>query len=257
MAKTTAIFNQKGGVGKTTTAINLAAGLGRRGDKVLLVDMDSQGNATSGFGIDKQSLNSDIFKILIGEMNIEDSLEDTSAKNVKILPGTIDMAGLEAQLYSTDDDWPYLLKSKLEKVYDDFDHIIIDCPPSLGINSIMSLVASDYVLITIQTEFYALEGTSQFMDTISMVQDNYNEDLSIIGVLLVMYDGRTRLSKDVKEEVESVFGDLVFNTVINRNVRLGESPSYGLSIFDYDNISRGAWNYRSLTREYVGRLADE
>ena len=252
MAQVTAIFNQKGGVGKTTTTINLAAGVGRQKKRSLIIDLDSQGNATSGIGVEKnRDLN--IFDVIMGQAQIEDVIVSTNAQNVDILPGSIDMIGLEL-IVGDQDDWPYLLKDAISDIKEKYDYIFIDCPPSLGINSIMGLVASDYVLITIQTEFYALEGTSQFMDTISKVRDNYNEDLSVIGVLMVMYDGRTRLSTDVEAEVKSFFGDLVFDTIIHRNVRLAEAPSYGQSIFDYDRISRGAWNYRSLSREFLRRV---
>lgn len=253
MGDITAIFNQKGGVGKTTTTINLAAALAKKKEKVLIIDMDSQGNATSGIGLDKASLRYDIFGLLAGDYSPAEAIFPTSNEYLDIIGGSIDMAGLEVELASTE-DWPYLLRDKIYTLREDYDHIFIDCPPSLGLNSIMSLVACDYVLITIQTEFYALEGTAQLLDTVEMIRSNYNEDITIVGVLLVMYDGRTRLSQDVEAEVRGVFGDLVFETKIYRNVRLAEAPSYGQSIFDYDNLSRGAWNYRALAKEFTKRI---
>lgn len=252
MGTITAIFNQKGGVGKTTTAINLGAGIARLNKKTIIVDMDSQGNATSGVGIDKNSIDHDIFGVLAGEYSAQDAIVQTSSKNLDLICGSIDMASLEVELAQTE-NWPILLKNSLDQIKDLYDHIIVDCPPSLGLNSLMSLVAADHVLITIQTEFYALEGTVQLMDTVSMVRDNYNQDLDIIGVLLVMYDGRTRLSQDVEDEVRDTFEDLVFDTKIFRNVRLAEAPSYGQTIYEYDNLSRGSWNYKALTKEFLKR----
>ena len=255
MAYITAIFNQKGGVGKTTTTINLAAGVARQKHKTLIIDLDSQGNATSGIGVSKD-LKHNIFDVITGQMDPRDCIVPTTAKDVDILPGSIDMAGLEMHI-TKDPDWAYSLQRAITDIKDDYDYIFIDCPPSLGVSSIMGMVAADYVLITIQTEFYALEGTSQLMDSIQLVQDNYNDELEIIGVLLVMYDGRTRLSNDVKTEVEGFFGDLVFDSIIHRNVRLAEAPSYGQSIFDFDRISRGSWNYRSLSREFIKRVNND
>lgn len=253
MGKIIGIFNQKGGVGKTTTAINLGAGLGRRNQKVLLVDLDAQGNATSGLGLDKRDLELNVYDIIIEDVDPSEVILDTSAKNLSIIPASIDLAGMEVELANTG-DWQYKLKEKLESIRDEYDIILIDCPPSLGILSLMGLIASDYVLIPIQSEFYALEGTTQLLETIEMVKENFNSNLEVIGVVLVMHDARTRLASDVLDEVTGVFGDLVFKTLINRNVRLAEAPSYGLSIFDYDKISRGAWNYRSLSKEVLERI---
>ena len=255
MGKIISIFNQKGGVGKTTTAINLSAGLGRRKKKILLIDLDPQGNSTSGLGIEKTSLEANIYDVIKGQSINSDLTISSSAQNVDLLPSGIELAGLELELAQRD-DWHFLLKEKLDEIKDSFDLILIDCPPSLGIISLMSLIASDYVLIPIQSEFYALEGTSQLLETIEMVQANYNTSLEILGVVMVMHDGRTRLATDVVDEVKSVFGDLVFKTLISRNVRLAEAPSYGVSIFDYDRISKGAWNYRSLSKEVIDRIGD-
>lgn len=253
MGKTIGIFNQKGGVGKTTTAINLAAGLGRRNKKVLLIDLDPQGNATSGLGIDKESIELNVYDAIHNETPMEDIVIETNGKNLWLVPSDIDLAGLEIELAQSN-DWHRLMENALLGIKDSYDIIIIDCPPSLGILSIMSLIASDYVLIPIQSEFYALEGTGQLLETIKMVQDNYNPNLEILGVVMVMHDSRTRLSSDVVEEVKNVFGDAVFKTLINRNVRLAEAPSYGMSIFDYDRISKGAWNYRALSKEVLDRM---
>ncbi len=253
MGKTIGIFNQKGGVGKTTTAINLAAGLGRRNKKVLIIDLDPQGNATSGLGIDKSTLDNNIYDIINGESKTSEGILDTNGKNVSLIPSGIELAGLEIEL-AHKDDWHYIIKNSIEEIKEDYDVVIIDCPPSLGILSIMALIASDYVLIPIQSEFYALEGTGQLLETIEMVKGNYNPDLEILGVVMVMHDARTRLSSDVVEEVRGVFGDAVFKTIINRNVRLAEAPSYGMSIFDYDRISKGAWNYRALSKEVIDRM---
>lgn len=255
MGKVIGIFNQKGGVGKTTTSINLAAALGRRKEKVLLIDMDPQGNATSGLGIDKNGLEANVYDIIQGHKEIKDASLETSAKGVEILPGGIDLAGLEIELADST-DWPFRLKSAIDGVRDSYDTIIVDCPPSLGILSLMGLIACDFVIIPVQSEFYALEGTGQLLDTIHMVQENYNSDLEILGVLMVMHDARTRLATDVFDEIKRVFGDKVFKTVISRNVRLAEAPSYGQAIFDYDSLSKGAWNYKALGKEVINRVKE-
>lgn len=255
MGKIISIFNQKGGVGKTTTSINLSAGLGRKNKKVLLIDLDPQGNATSGLGIDKTALEGSVYDLITNEKTFNDIKIESSAKNVHIVPGGIDLAGLEIELSKTD-YWHNILKEKTESIKDDYDMIIIDCPPSLGIISLMGLIASDYVIIPIQSEFYALEGTSQLLETINMVQENYNNNLEILGVVMVMHDSRTRLASDVVDEVKNAFDNLVFKTIINRNVRLAEAPSYGLSIFDYDRISKGSWNYKALSKEVIDRIGD-
>lgn len=254
MGNTIAIFNQKGGVGKTTTAVNLAAYLGKKDKKTLLVDLDPQGNATSGFGIDKKSLNENIYHSLNGVVKLDDILLESGSKNLKIAPSGIELAGIEIEFSDKKIKWQTLFRDIIAEIKDEYDYIIVDCPPSLGMLSIMGLVGSDYVIIPIQAEFYALEGTSQLLDTISMVRENFNSAIEILGVLICMYDARTRLSTDVLDEVKYAFGEKVFNTRINRNVRLAEAPSYGKSIFDYDNLSKGAWNYRALTKEVMERI---
>lgn len=253
MGKVIGIFNQKGGVGKTTTSINLSAALGRRKQKVLLIDMDPQGNATSGLGINKNQLYLNVYDLIQGKAFTDQMTISTSAKNVDIIAGGIDLAGLEIEL-ADKDDWPYRLRNAIEVAKDTYDFIIVDCPPSLGILSLMALIACDYVIIPVQSEFYALEGTSQLLETIHMVQKNYNHDLEILGVLVVMHDSRTRLATDVFDEINRVFADKVFKTIISRNVRLAEAPSYGQAIFDYDSLSKGAWNYKALGKEVLNKV---
>lgn len=253
MGKIISIFNQKGGVGKTTTSINLSAGIGLRKKKVLLIDLDPQGNASSGLGIDKTNLSHDVYGVLTGEYPIREAIIKSSAKFVDILPSSIDLAGLEVEFVSAG-GWEQRLKEVITDVIDEYDYIFVDCPPSLGILSIMGLNSSDYVLIPVQSEFYALEGQGQLFNTIEMVRENYNPNLEIIGVVLCMYDSRTRLAVEVLDEVKNVFKDKVFNTTISRNVRLAEAPSYGLSIFDYDRLSKGSWNYKALAKEFISRM---
>lgn len=253
MGKTIGIFNQKGGVGKTTTSINLSAALGRKKKKVLLIDLDPQGNATSGLGINKKELEENIYDVIMNNQDISKLFIETSAKGLSLVPAGIELAGLEIELASSN-NWQNRLKDAIKKIEDSFDYIIIDCPPSLGILSIMCLIASNFVIIPVQSEFYALEGTSQLLETIDMVKTNYNDSLEILGILMVMHDSRTRLATDVFSEVKSVFGDKVFKTVIARNVRLAEAPSYGLSIFDYDSLSKGSWNYKALGKEVLDRM---
>ncbi|MDO5028158.1 MAG: AAA family ATPase [Bacillota bacterium] len=255
MGKVIGIFNQKGGVGKTTTSINLSAALGRKKQKVLLVDMDPQGNASSGLGIDKSSLEANVYDLIKGQKSVDEIKIQSSAKDVDLVAGGIDLAGLEIELADTM-DWHNKLRDSLEVVKEDYDFIIIDCPPSLGILSLMGLIACDFVIIPVQSEFYALEGTGQLIETIRMVQENYNPDLELLGVLMVMHDSRTRLATDVFQEIKRVFADKVFKTVVARNVRLAEAPSYGQSIFDYDSLSRGAWNYKALGKEVLTRVKD-
>jgi len=250
MGKIISIFNQKGGVGKTTTSINLSAGVGRLGKKVLLVDIDPQGNATSGLGIDKKDNSPIIYDILVNDANIQDGIKTTSADNVSILSANNQLAGLEIEL-AREENWEGILKDKLEEIRDDYDFIFIDCPPSLGILSIIGLVACDSVIIPIQCEYYALEGVSQLFETIKLVRKGLNPNLEIEGVVLSMFDGRTNLSIQVVEEVKSFFKGKVYVSLIPRNVRLAEAPSYGLSIMDYDIKSKGAEAYMDLAEEFL------
>ena len=250
MGKIIAIFNQKGGVGKTTTSINLSAGVGRLGKNVLLVDLDPQGNATSGLGIERSSIDKQLYDVLSDDIDIDRAIYKSSAENVSILPSNSDLAGLEVE-FAREGNWEKQLKEKLEDIKEKFDYIFIDCPPSLGILSVMGLIASNSVIIPIQCEYYALEGVSQLFKTIERVRASYNPMLEIEGVVLSMFDGRTNLSIQVVEEVKEYFKSKVYMSIIPRNVRLAEAPSYGLSIMDYDDKSKGSQAYRDLSEEFL------
>ena len=229
MARIITIFNQKGGVGKTTTVINLAAALGNLGKKILVVDIDPQGNATSGLGIDKSNLELSIYDGLINGVNLDKIIFQSSAENVDIIPSNVDLAGAEIELIEIEER-ELILKKSIETIENRYDYIFIDCPPSLGLLSINGLSASHSVLIPIQCEYYALEGVSQLMDTIILVKKGLNPELEIEGVVLSMFDGRTNLSIQVVDEVKKYFKGKVYTSIIPRNVRLAEAPSYGLSI---------------------------
>ncbi|WLV24696.1 AAA family ATPase [Aciduricibacillus chroicocephali] len=250
MGKTIAIANQKGGVGKTTTSVNLSACLATLGKRVLLVDTDPQGNATSGVGINKADINACIYNVLIDDVDAEDARVSTNIENLDVIPATIQLAGAEIELVTTISR-EVRLKKALEDMKDDYDYIIIDCPPSLGIMTINALTASDSVLIPVQCEFYALEGLSQLLNTVRLVQKHLNKDLMIEGVLLTMLDARTNLGLQVIEEVKKYFQDKVYNSIIPRNVRLGEAPSHGKPIITYDPKSRGAEVYLDLAKEVL------
>jgi len=250
MGKTIAIFNQKGGVGKTTTSINLAAGVARLGKNILLIDLDPQGNSTSGLGVERESIENQLYDVFSGDIEVETAIYKTTAENVSIIPSNSDLAGLEVEL-AREGNWEELLKTKLEPIKDKFDYIFIDCPPSLGILSVTALIASDSVIIPIQCEYYALEGVSQLFTTIELVRGSYNPNLEIEGVVLSMFDGRTNLSIQVVEEVKEFFKGKVYTSIIPRNVRLAEAPSHGLSIMDYDNRSKGAQAYNDLSEEFL------
>ena len=252
MAYILTLANQKGGVGKTTTAVNLAAFLGKKKKKVLVIDLDPQGNATSGLGIDKSELDSTIYDVLVNEEPMTDSIWESSAANVSICPTNINLAGAEIELVNVMSR-EQVLKSALAPVKDDYDYIIIDCPPSLSILTINALTASDGIIIHIQGEYYALEGLTQLVDTINIVKKKLNKNLSILGVVLSMFDRRTQLTRQVEEEVSNYFGDKVFNTHIPRNVRLAEAPSHGVAILDYDKNSKGSKAYESLAAEVIKR----
>lgn len=250
MSKIIAILNQKGGVGKTTTAINAAAYLAKLGKSVLIVDLDPQGNATSGLGIDKQSLDSTVYDVLFGTVNIARIIKDTSHPGLHIVPTNSQLAAAEVDL-AIEERREYRLKEALDSVT--YDYILIDCPPSLGLLSLNALTAANLVLVPVQAEYYALEGLGQLLDVIQRVRQGLNSNLELLGIVMTMYDSRTSLSEQVMEEVKKHFGQKLFSTVIPRNVRLAEAPSFGKSILEHDKWSKGARSYKSLAKEIEER----
>ncbi len=246
------VTNQKGGVGKSTTAINLAAGIATHGYQVLLVDMDPQGNATSGLGVDRGALTESVYDVLLKDADIEDVIEPTSTLGLHVLPATIDLAAAEIELVSAMSR-EQRLNGALKEVIENYDFVIIDCPPSLGLLTINAFAASSELLIPIQCEYYALEGVSQLLSNIKLVQGALNPDLEVGGVILTMYDGRTKLSSDVAAQVREYFGDKAFETVIPRSVKLSEAPSYGEPIESYAPMSSGGIAYRQLAKEFLKR----
>lgn len=251
MGKVIAIANQKGGVGKTTTAVNLSAILAKKGKKVLMIDMDPQGNATSGLGIDK-NVNFSIYDVIINEVEIENTVIQTMVKNLELCPSNINLAGAEVELVSMEAR-EYKLKERIDNQKDKYDYIIIDCPPSLGLVTLNAFTASDSVLIPVQCEYYALEGLGQLLNTIDLVKEHFNENLEIEGALLTMFDIRTNLSNQVVQEVNKYFENKVYKNVIPRNVKLSEAPSYGMPISVYDARSKGAKAYDKFVKELLKR----
>ncbi|MEH6538057.1 MAG: AAA family ATPase [Psychroserpens sp.] len=254
MGKIIAIANQKGGVGKTTTSVNLAASLGVLEKKVLLIDADPQANATSGLGIDVEGVDIGTYQLLEHTASAEESIIETNSPNVDIIPSHIDLVAIEIELVDKDQR-EYMLKKAITHLKSSYDYILIDCAPSLGLLTLNALTAADSVIIPIQCEYFALEGLGKLLNTVKSVQKIHNKDLDIEGMLLTMFDQRLRLSNQVVEEVQKHFSDMVFATIIQRNVRLGEAPSYGESIIKYDVSSKGASNYLSLAKEIINKNA--
>ncbi|WP_299012362.1 AAA family ATPase [uncultured Polaribacter sp.] len=254
MGKIIAIANQKGGVGKTTTSVNLAASLGVLEKKVLLIDADPQANASSGLGIDVETVEGGTYNVLEHSLSAKDAVVKTDSPNVDIIPAHIDLVAIEIELVDKQER-EYMLKKALAAIKDDYDYILIDCAPSLGLITLNSLVAADSVIIPIQCEYFALEGLGKLLNTIKSVQKIHNADLDIEGLLLTMFDSRLRLSNQVVDEVRKHFSTMVFDTIIRRNTRLGEAPSYGESIIAYDATSKGAVNYLNLAQELLKKNA--
>ena len=250
MGKVIAIANQKGGVGKTTTAVNLSACLGAKNKKTLIIDIDPQGNTTSGLGLDPRAVETSVYDCIINDVPMEDAVIKTEFDNLWICPSNIDLAGAELELVGKENR-EFLLRESISKIRDRFDFIFIDCPPSLGLITLNSFAAADTVLVPIQCEYYALEGLSQLTNTIKIIKKNINPPINIEGVLLTMFDARTNLSIQVVEEVKKFFGSKVFSSVIPRNVRLSEAPSFGQPIIIYDKNSKGAESYMNLADEII------
>ena len=250
MGKIISIANQKGGVGKTTTSINLSTLLAKKGKKVLMIDADPQGNASSGVGIDRDDIELSVYDILINDIEIRQIVKKTNIKNLDLCPSNINLAGAEVELVSVISR-EQRLKEKLDNVKEDYDFIIIDCPPSLGLITLNAFTASDSVLIPVQCEYYALEGLGQLLNTISLVKKHLNKEIEVEGALLTMYDARTNLSNQVVKEVKKYFNDKVYKNVIPRNVTLSEAPSYGMPISIYDPRSKGAKSYDKFVKEFL------
>lgn len=252
MGRIIAIANQKGGVGKTTTSINLAASLAEKGKKVLVIDMDPQGNTTSGLGVDKNNLENTVYELILGECSVHECIIRDVIDNVSIIPSNVNLAAAEIELIGVDKK-EFILKRETDWVVDRYDFILIDCPPSLSMLTVNAMTTADTVLVPIQCEYYALEGLSQLIHTVNLVKERLNPDLAMEGVVFTMYDSRTNLSAQVVENVKDNFHQKVFDTVIPRNIRLAEAPSYGMPICKYDPKSAGAESYRNLAEEVINR----
>ena len=252
MGRIIAIANQKGGVGKTTTSINLAASIAEMGKRVLAIDLDPQGNMTSGLGVDKNEVENTVYELMLDECSINESIQDTVVKGLRLIPSNVNLAGAEIELLGINDK-EYILKTAVDYIRDDYDFIVIDCPPSLNMLTVNAMTTADTVLVPIQCEYYALEGLSQLIHTIELVRDRLNKRLKIEGVVFTMYDARTNLSLQVVENVKENLDQNIYKTIIPRNVRLAEAPSYGKPINLYDSRSTGAESYRLLAEEVIGR----
>ncbi|WP_432406047.1 ParA family protein [Wukongibacter sp. M2B1] len=250
MGKAIALFNQKGGVGKTTTNVNLSACIAMKGKKILIIDIDPQGNTTSGFGIDKNSTEYDIYDALLGDEEVRNCITKTKYENIDIIPSNVQLAGAEIELTGMKER-EFRFTRIIDEIREDYDYIFVDCPPSLGLLTINSLTGVDSVIIPIQCEYYALEGVSQLMNTIQLIKRNLNPSLEIQGVVLSMFDGRTNLSIQVVDEVKRFFKGKVYSTIIPRNVRLAEAPSHGMPVIEYDPKSKGAEAYSELAEEFL------
>ena len=256
MGRAIAIANQKGGVGKSTTAINLSSCLGAMGQKVLTIDLDPQGNTTSGLGVEKDAAENTVYELLLGECEVEECLQKLEFEGVSLIPSNVNLAGAEIELIGIEDK-EYILQKKISKIRDQFDFIIIDCPPSLNMLTINAMTTANTVLVPIQCEYYALEGLSQLMHTIELVQERLNPDLEMEGVVFTMYDARTNLSLQVVENVKNNLNQTIYKTIIPRNVRLAEAPSHGLPSNYYDARSTGAESYQLLAEEVIHRGEEE
>ncbi|GHU43489.1 sporulation initiation inhibitor protein Soj [Clostridia bacterium] len=254
MGRIIAIANQKGGVGKTTTAINLSACLAEAGKKVLVIDLDPQGNTTSGLGIDKNTMTNTIYELILGECTVRESIHKTGIEHLMLIPSNVNLAGAEIELLGASNK-EYIVKNEIDYVQEDFEFIIIDCPPSLNMLTINAMTTANTVLVPIQCEYYALEGLSQLIHTINLVQKRLNPDLILEGVVFTMYDARTNLSLQVVENVKNNLDTMIYKTIIPRNIRLAEAPSHGKPINLYDGKSAGAESYRLLAKEVIERKA--
>ena len=252
MGRIIAIANQKGGVGKTTTAINLSASLAEKGRKVLAIDMDPQGNMSSGLGLDKNSIDGTIYDMIIGEADVEEVIHKNTIENLDILPSNVDLSAVEIEMIDVENK-EFVVKNSIQKIRDNYDYVIIDCPPSLSLLTVNAMTTADSVLVPIQCEYYALEGLSQLIHTVELVKDRLNPILEIEGVVFTMYDARTNLSLQVVENVKDNLEQNIYKTIIPRNIRLAEAPSHGLPINIYDGKSSGADSYRQLAQEVINR----